>query len=407
MVSETSSHMPMSLNPAKQSAATIMLTHEQHLELCKRIETANIRIHELKSTPGEQSGVLHCWLKVANEARNQLIMANQMLVASIARRYSGLGLDSEDLMQEGTIGLMTAIEKFDYRRGYKLSTYATRWIQQAISRAVSKQSRTIRIPEGQLAALRKLKAVAERLSKVFGGEPSAEEIAWELDLPVSRVRSLLAMEQQTISMHTPVGNADGAAIIDFIADSSSVDPAENIDTSIRKAWLKEAQKTLTNRELKVLKMRFGLDHECEHTLEEIGFQFGICGERVRQILAGAVDKVSKFVSSKGQPKPMMSRMSAAAKPCGNAPVSVCGATASPSAGKVKKVGLVMRSVEANANHHVWNNNGVWFCNFKVKTATGESKRIRKSLHTNNVEEARIRRDDMIRSYSESFQTIAA
>lgn len=400
----------MTINPANRSTTAIMLTHEQQLELHKRIETANIRIYELKNNPGDQSGLLHSWLKVANEARNQLIMANQRLVASIARRYSGLGLDNEDLMQEGAIGLMTAIEKFDYRRGFKLSTYATRWIQQAVTRAVSKQSRTIRIPEGQLAALRMLKVVAKRLGNEFGCEPSVEEIAWELDLPVGRVRALRAMERQTISMHNPVGKedgSDGATIIDFIEDPSVANPAESMDKSLRKAWLKEARKTLTKRELKVLKMCFGLDHEAERTLVEVGFQFGICGERVRQILADAVEKVRRFVNSKGQPMPMMSKMPAAARPCESTPGLACGATATPSAGKTKKAGLLMRSVEGNANHHIWNNNGVWFCNFKVKTATGESKRIRESLHTNHVEEARIRRDDMIRSYNESIETIAA
>ncbi len=365
--------------------------HERNLELFKRIESAENHLVELKKSPGQECSALRHWRRIASDARNDLIMANQGLVTSIAKKYAKFGLEEEDLINEGAIGLMKAIEKFDYRRGFCLSTYATPCIQRAMSRAVSKLARTIRIPEGQLKALRELKVVVERLCKDFRYEPSAEEIAWAMDLPVGRVRSLLAMDRRTISMDAPVGDADGAIIIDFIADPSVLHPAESMDTSVRMKWLKEAAKMLTDRELAVLKLRFGLGNEYKHTLEEIGSQFGISSERVRQILAGAVENVRRFITSKGQPAPMMNKTSAAAILCGDAAV--------PATEKTKQAGLAMRSVEANPNHHIWNNNGVWFCNLMVKTAGGESKRIRESLHTKNVDEARIRRDAMIRLHS--------
>ena len=368
--------------------------HERNLELFKRIESAENHLAELQKNPSQQSGALRHWRRIASDARNDLIMANQGLVASMVGKYANFGLEKRDLMHEGTIGLIKAIEKFDYRRGFRLSTYATPWIQQAMSRAISKQTRTIRIPEGQLTALRELKVVVERLCKDFRYEPSAEEIAWAMDLPLGRVRSLLAMDRQTISMDALVGDADGATIIDFIADPSVVHPAESMDTSVRLKWLHDAAKMLTHRELAVLKLRFGLGNECKHTLEEIGSEFGISGERVRQILADAVEKIRSFVKSKGQSKPVMNKMTAAANPCGDA-----AAPASPASGKPKTAGLAMRSVESNPNHHIWNNNGIWFCNLMVKSAGGESKRIRESLHTKNVDEARIHRDAMILLHS--------
>ncbi|KAB2642522.1 MAG: sigma-70 family RNA polymerase sigma factor [Verrucomicrobia bacterium] len=371
-----------------------MPAHERNLELFKRIESAENHLAELQKNPGHASGGLRHWHRIASDARNDLIMANQGLVAAMVGKYAKFGLEKKDLMHEGTIGLIKAIEKFDYRRGFRLSTYATPWIQQAMSRAISKQARTIRIPEGQLKALRELKVVVERLCKDFSYEPSAEEIAWAMDLPLGRVRSLLAMDRQTLSMNALVGDADGATIIDFIADPSVVHPAESMDTSVHLKWLHDAAKMLTHRELAVLKLRFGLGNECKHTLEEIGSEFGISGERVRQILADAVETIRSFVKSKGQSKPVMNKMTAAANPCGDA-----AAPASTTSGKPKTAGLAMRSVESNPNHHIWNNNGIWFCNLMVKSAAGQSKRIRESLHTKNVDEARMRRDAMIRLHS--------
>jgi RNA polymerase sigma factor (sigma-70 family) len=384
-----------------------MLSHEQQLELFKLLESAASSLRELEGNAGTHSRELNRWQKQAKEARDQLILANQRLVASIAKRYATFGLDDEDLMHEGTLGLMKAIEKFDYHRGFRLSTYATKWIQQAITRAISKQARTIRIPEGQLATLRKLKATAERLRKVLGCEPAHEEIAWAMGLPVSRIRNLLAMDQQTISIHTPLGDADGATIIDFIRDSTTADPAGEANVAIHSELLKGALNTLSEREREVLDLRYGIKDGRPHQLEEIGRHFGVSRERIRQIQNAAEEKLRRFGSARELKCLAQVLMDSSAKAGGIKPAPLAMVPGPIPVTETRVSRLKMRSVEKNENHHLWNNNGVWCCNLVIKTETGDSKRIRVSLQTKNVEEARTLRDEKIRSLCEAFRSVAA
>ena len=381
-----------------------MQSHEQNLERFKQLESVKLRIAALQKNPGDISGELHYWQKQATETRNELILANRGLVGSHAKKYRDLGLEIEDLEQEGIIGLGKAIEKFEYRRDCQLSTYAEYWIKQAMFRALSKQSRTIRIPEDRLSEMRKLKAVAEKFRKEFGSEPSVEEIAWEMNIPERRVRALLVIEQPTISMHTPVGHTDGATIIDFIADSSVVDPGKNIDLSIHHKWLKESFETLTDRECEVLKLRHGIANTRRQSLEQIGIKFGVCSERIRQIHNKAYEKVVCFIREKESSGFLKKvRQSAAIKNQANK-AKRATAIAPP---KRPDFGLKTRNTNANPNHHIWNNNGTWYCKFRVYDTDGETKQIRTSLNTQSEEEARILRDEKMADYSEPQPHAAA
>ena len=381
-----------------------MLSHEQNLERFKLLEIAESRVATLQRNPGECSGEVRYWLNKGDETRNDLIMANLGLVTSLAKKYTKYGLELEDLEQEGIIGLGKAIEKFDYRRDCQLSTYAAYWIKQAMTRALSKQSRTIRIPEHRLSEMRKLKAVAEKFRKEFGSEPSTEEIAWEMNISEQRVCDLRSMEQQTISMHSPVGHTDGATIIDFIADSSVVDPGKNIDLSIHHKWLKESFETLTDRECEVLKLRHGIANTRRQSLEQIGIKFGVCSERIRQIHNKAYEKVVCFIREKESSGFLKKvRQSAAIKNQANK-AKRATAIAPP---KRPDFGLKTRNTNANPNHHIWNNNGTWYCNFRVYDTDGETKQIRTSLNTQSEEEARILRDEKMADYSEPQPHAAA
>ena len=289
----------------KEIGKVPLLSAEEEIELAKNMEAgavakekiAILKSREENATEEELAEIkeeiknLQKDLDAGDEAKKRLAEANLRLVVSIAKRYVGRGMLFLDLIQEGNLGLIKAVEKFDYRKGYKFSTYATWWIRQAITRAIADQARTIRIPVHMVETINKLIRVSRQLLQELGREPTPEEIAAEMNMPVDRVREILKISQEPVSLETPIGEEEDSHLGDFIQDDNVPVPADAAAFTLLKEQLEEVLGTLTEREQKVLTLRFGLEDGRARTLEEVGKEFNVTRERIRQIEAKALRKL--------------------------------------------------------------------------------------------------------------------
>ena len=290
----------------KEIGKVPLLSADEEIELAQKMEAGSVAVEKipllkerLAETGDEQEKeeiqaeikALQLDVDRGSDAKKRLAEANLRLVVSIAKRYVGRGMLFLDLIQEGNLGLIKAVEKFDYRKGYKFSTYATWWIRQAITRAIADQARTIRIPVHMVETINKLIRVSRQLLQELGREPTPEEIAEEMKMPVERVREILKISQEPVSLETPIGEEEDSHLGDFIKDDNVPVPADGAAFTLLKEQLEEVLGTLTEREQKVLTLRFGLEDGRARTLEEVGKEFNVTRERIRQIEAKALRKL--------------------------------------------------------------------------------------------------------------------
>jgi len=280
----------------KEIGKVPLLSPEEEIELAQKMSSGNMAQEQIDNAeeggiPAEEMAQLRALIKEGDKAKQKLAEANLRLVVSIAKRYVGRGMLFLDLIQEGNLGLIKAVEKFDYTKGYKFSTYATWWIRQAITRAIADQARTIRIPVHMVETINKVIRVSRQLLQELGHDPSPEEIAEEMNMPVDKVREILKIAQEPVSLETPIGEEEDSHLGDFIPDEGASEPSEAASFTLLKEQLVDVLSTLTPREEKVLKLRFGIEDGRTRTLEEVGKEFNVTRERIRQIEAKALRKL--------------------------------------------------------------------------------------------------------------------
>ncbi len=299
--SDSFSLTPESINDTttlylREIGRVALLTAKQEVSLAKRIERAEAAKQELNSTAPhalheDQKDELRWLIRDGEDAQNHLILANSRLVVSVAKKYTGRGVPFLDLVQEGNVGLMRAVTKFDYHRGFKFSTYATWWIRQAVTRAIADQGRTIRVPVHMYEQINRLTRANSALSQELGREPSIEELAVELDVSPSKVEHIIRVSQRPLSLEKPVGEEEDSVLGDFIPDEDADSPQQSAHHQLLSEKIEDVFQSLTPRETRILQLRFGLVDGHAYTLEEVGKKFGVTRERIRQIEAGALNRL--------------------------------------------------------------------------------------------------------------------